>query len=291
MKKDKLKEDRIHGDPLYPLSVYHISRRAGEPLLDLHWHEELEFLTVTKGRAVFRVDIHEYELSAGEAIFINSGELHSGATQANEDCDFKAVVFHADILGGKQYDLVQDKYIQPLLVKTFSPPAHLRKSDDREHELLTMLEQVFELNLTEAPVYELATKGLLQMTIAKLLQLGGTAIRESKEPVDRRKIERIKLVLAYMETNIGRSIRLRELAELISVSEAYFCRFFKEITAKSPVDYLNQLRMQKAAGLLKDTDKKMTEIALDVGFGNLSYFIGVFKQHFGCTPSAYRKRR
>jgi AraC-like DNA-binding protein len=290
MNKAMLKEDRIHGNPLYPVSIYQHSCLPGEPLLDLHWHDELEFLTVTKGSAVFRVDVNDFELKPGEAIFVNMGELHSGYSPDPEGCAFNAVVFHPDILGGGQFDLMQEKYIQPLLHKKHGVPVKLTGENDAEREILAMLGSVADLNLNPSPVYELSTKGLLHLIISKLIQLGGPAFREPKLPNDHYKIERLKTVVEYIQANCGRQIRLKELADLVSMSEAYFCRFFKEITTKSPMDYINQFRVQKAAGLLKDSDKKIMEIALDVGFNNLSYFIGVFRHYFGCTPSAYRKR-
>jgi len=288
-----LKENRRHGDPLYPVSVYEQICRAGEPLLDLHWHDELEFLYVTRGRAVFRVGTEDYELGEGEAFFANSGVLHSGFSVGGEGCSFRAIVFHPDLLAGG-FELMREKYIQPLLAGRYAVPAVLRGADEGELELLGALRSVYRLNETAEPAYELATKGLLHVAVAGLLRMGG--------PVDVRggsgsglaaehyRMERLKKVIEHIHEGYAGQIRLKELADLLSMSEAYFCRFFKEITARSPVDYINQYRVRKAAELLKTTNGKMMEIALDVGFNNLSYFISVFKSRFGCTPAAYRKR-
>lgn len=290
MQQAHLKEDRIHGDPLYPISVYEINCLPGEELLELHWHDELEFLMLTEGKAVFRVSMDEYELEAGEAIFVNAGQLHSGTITAGEGCSFNAVVFHSSILGGERFDLVWEKYINPLIQQKYVTPAHISKRSSEERELLGLLEQVFDLNLNEQPLYELTTKAHLQMLIAKLLKLGGPSLRELPHAVNPTHIDRIKRIIEYIQVNYSLPIRLEDLAALVSFSESYFCRFFKGFTGKSPLEYLNQVRAQRAACLLKDTDKKITEISLDVGFNTLSYFIGVFKAHFGYTPSEYRKR-
>lgn len=290
MNKAMLKEDRIHGNPLYPVSVYEISAQAGEPLLDLHWHDELEFLMVTKGKAVLRVNVNDYELRAGEAVFVNTGEMHSGYMTQSEGCTFKAVVFHADILGGGSIDPIQEKYIRPLLRQEHAVPVRLTAGTEAERDLLAMLVQVFEANQNKSPLYELITKGLLQLIVSKLILLGGPGYREPSLPADHQKLERLKTVVEYIQANYSRPIRLGDLAALISVNESYFCRFFKELTAKSPLEYMNQVRVQKAAVLLKAGSEKVMDVALDVGFNNLSYFIGVFKRYFGCTPSEYRKR-
>ncbi|UKS28643.1 AraC family transcriptional regulator [Paenibacillus sp. HWE-109] len=290
MEQAQFKEDRIHGDPLYPIRVYEINCQPGEELLELHWHDELEFLMLTKGEALFRVSMQDYELEAGEAIFVNGGQLHSGQIVTDEGCSFTAIVFHADILGGDRFDLVREKYINPLIQQKYVVPVRIRQDTVEEREILTLLGQVFELNLNEKPLFELSTKAYLQLIISKLMMLGGPSFRGLPLPVNPAHIDRLKEIIAYMQANFSSAIRLEDLAAIVSFSESYFCRYFKGFTGKSPMDYLNQLRAKQAALLLKDTDKKITEISLDVGFNTLSYFIGVFKMHFGCTPSQYRKR-
>jgi quercetin dioxygenase-like cupin family protein len=158
MQQANLKENRIHGNPLYPIRVYEICCQPGEELLELHWHDELEFLMVTKGKAIFRISMDNYALETGDAIFVNAGQLHSGQLVADEGCCFTAVVFHADVLGGEHFDIVREKYILPLLQQKFIIPVHISQCTEGERELLAMLLQIFQLNLNEAPLYELYTK-------------------------------------------------------------------------------------------------------------------------------------
>jgi AraC family transcriptional regulator of adaptative response / methylphosphotriester-DNA alkyltransferase methyltransferase len=66
-------------------------------------------------------------------------------------------------------------------------------------------------------------------------------------------------------------------------------RTFKRITGITPVDYVQQTRMAKATGYLKDTDKPIADIALSVGMPNTSYFITLFKKKTGLTPTDYRQ--
>ncbi|TYP78018.1 AraC family transcriptional regulator [Paenibacillus methanolicus] len=292
MDRATLKESRIHGHALYPLSIYPIDCPADQPLLDLHWHDELELLLVTSGQAVFRVDVTDYEVSAGEAIFVASGDLHSGYVKGEAACAFVAVVFHPDLLGGGTIDLTQEQYIQPVVRKKWAVPVHLKREDPLAADILDMTEQLIELNTDRPPVYELTTRGLLLIMMAKLYRLGTPATGERSRPhSDDYRIERLKTVLHYIHEHYAEPVKLGDLAAQVAMSEAYFCRFFKSITAKSPLEYVNQYRVRQAAVLLRETDKKTMEIALDVGFNNLSYFIGVFKQHFGMTPAAYRKRQ
>ena len=291
MNKALLKEERKHGDPAYPVSLYQITCPPEEPLLDLHWHDELEFLLVTEGQAVFRVEMADYTVRAGEAIFVNSGELHSGYVVGDAPCSFSAVVFHADLLGKGMLDLLHDQYILPLLQRNIRPPVHLHAGHGlQQAELLSLLRQLFESNRQRELGYELSTKGLLTLAIVKLLQAAEPGQPDQRMEAGQVRTDRLKAAIEYIERHYPEPIQLRELAELVSMSESYFCRYFKRITTKSPIEYINHYRIQQAAAKLRHSDKKVMDVALDVGFNNLSYFNVVFKQRFGCSPAAYRKR-
>ena len=68
------------------------------------------------------------------------------------------------------------------------------------------------------------------------------------------------------------------------------CRLFKKYTFKTPVQDINGVRLSAATDLLLESDRKVLDVAFDTGFNSLSYFIGVFKQSMGCTPTEFRRR-
>ena len=68
----------------------------------------------------------------------------------------------------------------------------------------------------------------------------------------------------------------------------YFCRLFKQYTGKTPIEYLNNYRIEQAAKLLIETNDSITDIAFDCGFENTSYFIRKFKAQKSATPKQYR---
>ncbi|MBO9598654.1 MAG: AraC family transcriptional regulator [Cohnella sp.] len=289
MNKSLLKEDRRHGTPVYPVSLYEITCSPDHPLLDLHWHDELEFLLVTEGRAAFRVDASDYELRAGEAIFVNSGLLHSGVVVGDEPCSFVAVVFHSSLFGNGSIDYLFDQYIVPIIQETLRLPVHLQRRSEPEIELLDTLYRIAKANREMRLASEMEIKGLLFYCLSRMLALSEPATGTRREQ-DGYRIERLKAVIAYIEQRYAEPITLRQLAGIACMSESYFCRYFKKITTKSPVEYMNGYRVQQAAARLRETDDKMMEIALDVGFNSLSYFNVVFRGRYGCTPGEYRKR-
>ncbi len=98
----------------------------------------------------------------------------------------------------------------------------------------------------------------------------------------------LKAVFSYIESHYGEKISLEDLAGTIHMNRNYFCRFFKEKVGKTPFSYLNEYRVNQAASQLLSTRLPITEIALNAGFENMSYFIRQFRRCKGCTPSAYR---
>lgn len=84
-------------------------------------------------------------------------------------------------------------------------------------------------------------------------------------------------------------ITLGQVAEHVSFNPEYFSRLFTRETGLHFVAYLNNLRMRRAVELLERTDKKIYEIAEEVGFSNVSYFSTVFKKNFGQNPNVYQR--
>ncbi|MCX7711438.1 MAG: AraC family transcriptional regulator [Clostridia bacterium] len=289
MDRNLLKENRVHGDVMYPLSVYHMDC-SSQHILDCHWHDELEFLIVTAGKATFQIGTSYYDLSAGQAVFVNSGDLHAGYPLDHSHCSYSAVVFSPDLLFSAGHDMLQEKYITPFTQRKLETASCLKGDTLWEKEVLKWIEEIFVINLEKTYAYELETKARLYLILSRLLADSKSAGQVSPYSRNDYKAERLKTVLDYIQTHYPNKIHLKDLASIISMSEGHFCRFFKQMLKKTPFDYLNHYRIQKAAKLLESSNKKIYEISLDVGFDNFSYFINIFKVHMGCTPSQYRQK-
>jgi AraC-like DNA-binding protein len=102
------------------------------------------------------------------------------------------------------------------------------------------------------------------------------------------KIKLIKKVINYIHLNYYKKIYIEDLAKEINMNREYFCRFFKSIMGRTPVEYINYYRIEQAAKLLSTRDEKILDISLQVGFENFSYFIKKFKEYKKCTPSRFK---
>ena len=73
------------------------------------------------------------------------------------------------------------------------------------------------------------------------------------------------------------------------MNEKYLCRFFKDYTSRTPIDYINNLRIEAACHELTSGDMTITEAAIECGFNDISYFSKMFKKYKGITPREYSK--
>lgn len=100
--------------------------------------------------------------------------------------------------------------------------------------------------------------------------------------------ESLGRVMDYLSRHYSEVIRLSEVAEMVNMSESSFCRFFKQHTSKSFIDFLTDIRLGAASRALIDSSLSIAEIGYDCGFNNLSNFNRIFKKKKGVTPSELR---
>lgn len=100
--------------------------------------------------------------------------------------------------------------------------------------------------------------------------------------------ESLGRVMDYLSRHYSEVIRLSEVAEMVNMSESSFCRFFKQHTSKSFIDFLTDIRLGAASRALIDSSLSIAEIGYDCGFNNLSNFNRIFKKKKGATPSEFR---
>ncbi len=100
----------------------------------------------------------------------------------------------------------------------------------------------------------------------------------------------ITRAVAYIYEHFNEQIELNEVAEHIHLSPYYLSRLFKKETGRNFIDFLNEVRINKAKELMKDTPLKLYEIAEKVGYHDNAYFGQMFKKHVGTSPGDFRRK-
>ena len=99
--------------------------------------------------------------------------------------------------------------------------------------------------------------------------------------------ERVEQVIFLLKQNLAEPMSLEELGRKIGCSHFYLSRIFSAQTGHTITQHLRQLRMERAAELLKSGEHNVTEAALEVGYNSLSHFSAAFHETFGCCPGLY----
>lgn len=101
---------------------------------------------------------------------------------------------------------------------------------------------------------------------------------------------RIQLIIGLLESNLSSPPDFDGIARQVNLSPSRLRHLFKEETGQSPRLYLKELRLRRAAVLLRTTFLSIKEIAAEVGVSNPTYLSRAFTKHFGVPPTVYRNR-
>lgn len=290
MYEHRYRENKPHGVPEFPLHIYKVEHPAGvHSILPVHWHNEMEIIYLSQGSAMFRIENRELAIGAGDALVVHPGELHSGTNDHDEGICYYSIVFKLSWLSSHQNDRIQELFLGPILQGTDRLPTLLKASNGTPSELLEYIRQLLIRFEHRSPAYELGLKGLLLLLIADIYQHG--LMERSNTPEIRHRGEdnqQIKKVLAYMEEHSNEKLELDQLAAVVSLSRSHFCKFFKTQTGMRPMEYVNFIRINKAAGLLRTGAYNVLEAALESGYHHVSYFSKWFRIYMNMTPSEYK---
>lgn len=154
----------------------------------------------------------------------------------------------------------------------------------RSGTLIKGIEQMLAMEGKDAADFEVECSKLLYSVLLDLKKL-------LIEPAGRNEeLERLKPVLRHIAQHLHRPLPLAELAEVASVSPQYLCRLFQKTMKMRPLYYVNQERVSQSKKLMFiERNKKIYEIAHQVGYENPSYFCAVFKRHTGMSPEDFKK--
>ncbi len=281
--------ESAHGSPAFPVAMYPICYPDGSDFLYYsHLHNELEYFFLKSGHVKVYVNGIPYDLSPGDALLITPAALHYAKRAKPGDCDTLSLLCHADFLfGRREEDAVNAKCLSALTGAQRPAALYLSGAAVKE-DVAGLFSQVRSPAEQGAPGYEMLVKArLLELTYQFLFAPGGyTAHAESSPDLDV-----IRQSLLYFQTNYQHDVTLGELSAFVHMSPGQFGRLFRRMMAQPPMTYLVQYRVQRATRLLSETNLRVSEIALQTGFRNFSYFNKCFLQYKGVTPTRFRRLR
>lgn len=283
---ENYQEKKSHGNPLFPYNTYLCSIPFDFTQVPLHWHDELELIYIKKGTGTITVDFTSHIVSAGTIALILPGQLHSIEQHEQDTMEYENIIFHPSMLISKKTDTSNTDLLTPLFSGTLSVPLLYTPESSHYAEIATCVDANDEISRTNPVGYQLFIKSQLFMLF--FILTNKCAINERPKK-DYKSLEKLKLILKYIENHYMDKITIEEIANEVGLSQSHFMKYFKNTMGTSFIDYLNEYRLTMASRLLLSSDSSILAIASEVGYENLSYFNRTFKKRFAMTPREYRK--
>ena len=102
--------------------------------------------------------------------------------------------------------------------------------------------------------------------------------------------QRMEMILSFLANHYKENIDLNEISSIVAMNCSSFCRYFKERSGKTFMEYLLDLRIGHACKLLIENKIDITQISIECGFNTITHFNRIFKRNTGLTPSEYKKQ-
>ncbi len=283
---ETLRETVSHGSEEYPFKYYYEDIWLFDfHCIDWHWHSEVEFVFLKKGKARFLAGSEIHTLSEGMGIFINTHVIHR--FEAEESAVIPNIVFSPTLLSSEG-SLIYRKYILPVLDSSsdcivFSPEIPWQKS------ALDTLMSVFEIQERES-VCEIKTAELLLKLWSTIYENVNIKEKTAVSYASAHTQAQLQIMMQYIHKNYFQNISLNDIAMTVSLSKSSTLNIFNRYLKTSPISYLVNYRLKRAAMLLTSTENSVYSIAHDTGFENVGYFCRKFKGLYEMTPVEYRNK-
>lgn len=269
----------------FPFNMYRTSGSA--IVVTPHAHERaMEICEVVSGRVQIQVGTEFVEAGAGDFVYVPPTMMF-GVTALEGTASVRGMVFDTAILEANM-DRFDTEILYMFRVQSKSRAAVFTEGHPVHSTLAVYMEQSYEEYSTKDVCYMLPIRANIYLMMTALLRF----YCGSKDELDRmlyHNVLRLRPVIDYIALNFKEKIYVDKLAAMLNVSPDYFTKMFKDSIGKTPIDYINGMRINCALSHLCNTDMSMAEIAEDVGFCNPNYFHKIFKQYMVTSPLAYRK--
>lgn len=249
-----------------------------------HKHDYVEVIYMCSGKSTHLVNGREVQLEQGELLFLSQSATHGVRKTREEDVAVNFIVlpdFFSTTLSaiGEEETPIRRFLIDCLCGQDTGPGfLHFRVSDIVP--IQNLVENLLWILINETPNRRRMSQMTMTLLIMQLLGHTEALVSEDQD-------EAVWQALRYVEANYTRA-SLTELADGLHYDLSWLSREIKRKTGKTYTQIVQEKRLAQAAFLLKNTDRNVADIAVAVGYENISYFHRIFQSAYGKSPKHYR---
>ncbi|WP_455669797.1 AraC family transcriptional regulator [Phocaeicola faecalis] len=246
-----------------------------------HKHMRIEINYVKKGNCILHIDKESINFHEGDIMIISPNVEHQFEAGVNGTI-LMQLEFLPEIFSHLHSNIRIDTEAMPTPSFLFS----------KENRLIKIVNNINVTRTVQRIINELEHKGshyqyLVVMYYAELLIFLYRYMHETYLSICTNDL--LRKAICYIQHNYQTDINVNDIAGHASISERYLRKLFSQNLNLSPLDYLNQIRINKSIELLKNTEKSVKEVCFLCGFQSPQYFSRIFKQQIGLSPREIAK--
>lgn len=249
-----------------------------------HTHEFVEIVYMCKGTTTHIINGTKIRLAAGDLLFLGQNSRQEILPAGKGDIAVNFIVRPSFFSGTLSFLGSEETPLRQFIIRCLCGQTHSEYLLFRVAEVKpvqNLVENLLWMLISETPNHRSIDQLTMGLLFVHLLNC------TDKLSVGTRGQETVVRVLRYVEENYV-SGSLSEIAAELHYDVAWLSREIKRRTGRNYTELVQQKRLSQAAWLLRNTRKKVAEVAVNIGYENISYFHRIFAEHFGMSPKKYR---
>ena len=268
----------------FPFRMY---SKTGEGIIVSGFHpESMEIIEVTSGTLSVEIGTETVDAVAGDFLYIPPTLVFRVVANDGE-ASVRSMVFDSSIISANMENFDNELFYM-FYVQSCNKITVFKEDHPVYKTLKYCMNESYDEYVSKDVCYKLPIRANIYLIMTSLLRY----YCGSKDELDRmiyHNVMRLRPVVNYIAEHYGEKIYIETLSDMITVSPDYFTKMFKDSIGKTPIDYINGIRINHALRILSTTDTPINDISDSLGFSNPNYFHKIFKQYMQTSPLAYRK--
>lgn len=262
-----------------------------------HSHEFIELVFVVEGNADHVFEGKSYPIQTNDVFIINPGEVHTFIIKPGNyleiiNCLFLPALIQDSLLKELGVSHSMDFfYIHPFLDKDERFHHFVNLDGNYSPRFVSLLEGMIDEYKKGKSCYTT----LIRMQLIELLILLSRIYSEMELNIDKSTISKnesqilVQRISGYLTRNYNQKVSIPTLCKLFGISQRHLSRLFKQETGHTIVEVVHHLRIEKAKTLLLESNDKVIEVALTLGYDDPAFFSRLFSRIVGCSPGKYKE--
>lgn len=266
-----------HGDGSFNIRDVREMLAGKDMVQELHRHTFFYLLALKKGKGIHTIDFTPYDVCDHAVFFIRPGQVHQLTLNAGSTgylMGFKTEFYHPP-----------DKVSRQLLRKASGLNHYLPEADGFK-KLLSILTYIFQEYTGKQEGYQEVIKANLAVLLIELVRQNNKTL--PADTVNSYAQERLEKFQELLEKHIAEHKQVSGYADMLNLSPYQLNAITKTTLGKTPSELMNEYIILEAKRYILATSSQVNQIADQLGYDDVSYFIRFFRKHTGYSPEAFR---